>query len=414
MALKDSTNILSSSIEQKAKTGKNFDTKNNYWLQGLQDKINAEWPYRSNRADIEEELVRQTSYTSEDIKFTPLEVVIQEVVGDKGEKFSKDWRRIVTRDCNYDNGLGKRFRFTDDLLMFNSLTPEEKKWKSSIWLGVNIDTPSPTCGLVLRRCNAVVGMVGTATGKIGGGPENDILEYHYEPIIIEDNIKYFNTFYNFNLNLANAEFFMICQYNYFTQFINVEDRVILGDPNPADREKNNVYRVISVQKFGSQFTYDFINPNLSIADVPMIAIGLEKTPIEEGDNFERGTAGYNIACRAPVYKVETSYTPPAGEYAIVLEEPYDTQINAEDRSVYAAHIYQGDTELHGEGYTIEVETSLEGTTKPQNYYRLEMLENNSFAVTCVFGYVKSNLIITIKWKERPEVQKQIEVELRSW
>ena len=414
MAIQDSTNILSSAIIQKAKTGKNFDTKNNYWLRGIQDKIDAEWTYRSNRADIEEELVRQTTYTKEDIKFTPVEVVLQDVVDDKGKKLSRDWRRIVTRDCEYQNYIGKRFRFAEDLVKFNAMTPEEKKWKSSVWIGVNINQPSPTCGLVIRRCNTVIGLVGTYTGKLGEGPENNIVEYHYEPTIIENDVKYINTYYNQDLNIAQGEIFAILQYNYFTQFINIDDRILLGDANPVDKEKNNAYRVKSIQKFDSENTYDFINPQVELSSIPMVVIGLDKTQLAEGDNFERGTEGYKVAMRAPVYKVESDPIPVVGEYAIVLEEPYDSQIMAEEEATYVAHIYLGEDRLIGEDYTIEVEGLLEGTSKPERYYNIEAIDENTFIIKCVFGYIKSNLLLTFKWKERPEIQKQIEVELRSW
>lgn len=414
MALKDSTSILHSSIEQKAKLGKNYDTKNNYWLQSVQDKINAEWTYRSNVVDIEEELVRQTTYTKEDIKFSPLEVVIQEVITDKGEKLSKDWRRIVTRDCDYYNYIGKRFRFTRDLVRFQTMTEEEKKWNSSVWIGVNLNNPSPTEGLVIRRCNATIGFAGTLTGRLGDGVENKIVEYHYEPVIIETSVKGINTYYNQQLNIAQGEFYAICQYNYFTQFLHVEDRVLLGDINPIEREKNEAYRVKFVKKFDAEHTYDFDNPDLTLSDVPLVLIGLEKTQIEDGDNLEKGTPGFRVAERAPVYKVEGSPLPPEEDYGVVIEEPYDTQIDADEYSTYTAYVYKGDRKLQGEGYTIEVEGSLDGTTKPRNYYNITSIDENTFKVSCIFGYVKSNLVLKFKWKERPDVLKEIEVELRSW
>lgn len=415
MALKDSTNILRSSIEQKAKTGKNFDIKDNYWLQGIQDKVNAEWTYRSNRVDIEEEKTKQLFYTKEPPKFTPLEVVIQEVVTDKGEKLSKDWKRLVFKDCTYHNYVGKRFRFSHDFAKFQTLSEEEKKWNSSVWLGTNEEGAAPTEGIVVRRCNTTIGFAGTRTGKVGGGTENTIVEYHYEPAILENDLKYINTYFNQTLNTAQAELYAIFQYNYFTQFINIEDRFLLGEGNPFDNEKNNSYRVKSVEKFTANNTYDFDNPNIELAEVPYVVVGLDKTPLEEGDNYKKGTLGYRVASRPPVYKVEDTQIPTSEEeYAIVLDEPYETQINAEEKAAYSVYIYQGNKKLEGEGYTIEVTTELQGTSKPEKYYNLEIQDNNNFIINCVFGYVKSNLLITLQWKERPEFKKQFEVELRSW
>lgn len=415
MALKDSTNLLHSSMEQKAKTGKNFDRKDNYWLQGVQDKLNAEWTYRSNRVDIEEEITRQLSYTKEPSKFSPLEVVIQEVITDKGEKLSKDWRRLVTKDCDYHNYVGKRFRFSYDFAKFTTLTDEEKKWNSSIWLATNTNGTSSTEGIVVRRCNTTVGFIGTRTGKIGGGVENAVVEYHYEPVILENDLKYINTYFNQTLNTAQAELYAIFQYNYFTQFINIEDRFLLGEGNPADGEKNNAYRVKSIEKFTSSNTYDFDNPDLLMADVPCVIVGLDKALLEDGDNYEKGSLGYRVAGRAPVYKVEDTQIPEKEEdYAIVLTEPYETQVNAGEKISYSAYVYQGNKKLEGENYTIEVTADLEGTSKPERYYNLQTLDSNNFAVECVFGYVKSNLLINLSWKEKPEIKKQIEVELRGW
>ena len=414
MALIDSTGILGASIEQKARTQKNYDRTNNYWLRGIQDKIDAEWEYRSNRIEIEEELHTQVAYTAEPPKFTPLEVVIQEVVSDKGKKLSRDWRRIVTRDCNYDNFIGKRFRFSEELIGFQSLSEEEKKWKSSVWLGVNQSDPTSTQGLVIRRFNTTVAFAGTLTGKLSDSPEDAIVEYHYEPIILENDLKYINTYYNQTLNVAQAEMYGILQYNYFTQFLNVEDRLLFGRGNPVTPEKNNAYRIKSVEKFTSRNTYDFDNPNLELEGVPCVVIGLDKCPLEDGDNFEIGTFGFRAAERAPVYKVDAPYYPPQGEFAIVIEEPYETLINAQDEVTYHAYIYEGEAKRTGEGYTLLVSSKLEGTTKPGRYYDLSTTDNNTFKVQCFFGYVKSNLVITLQWKEKPEIKKEFEVELRSW
>lgn len=48
-----SRNVDSSSF-MLSQTPPNYDKKN-FYIKGLQDKVNAEWPYRANRALIEYE-----------------------------------------------------------------------------------------------------------------------------------------------------------------------------------------------------------------------------------------------------------------------------------------------------------------------------------------------------------------------
>ena len=56
--------------------------KDNYYMHTLQDKVDADWEYRSNKVDVERE------QTIGENDYTPLEVVIQTIRNDKGEKVS--------------------------------------------------------------------------------------------------------------------------------------------------------------------------------------------------------------------------------------------------------------------------------------------------------------------------------------
>ena len=105
MAIIDTTNVVESSMFLKSKVKKNM-VGDNYYINSLQHKINNEWLYRSNLIDIEEEINRQNYYTKEKPNYTPIEVVIQTVIGDKGIKLSDDWKKIVFRDLKYPNPLG--------------------------------------------------------------------------------------------------------------------------------------------------------------------------------------------------------------------------------------------------------------------------------------------------------------------
>ena len=60
-----------------SQTPPDFQT-DNYYLNSIQMKIDADWPYRPNRKWIEEESMPGAE------EYTPLEVVIQTIKNDKG------------------------------------------------------------------------------------------------------------------------------------------------------------------------------------------------------------------------------------------------------------------------------------------------------------------------------------------
>ena len=52
----DTTDFVGTSIEKKSKLGKNFEIKDNYWIESLQHDVNHKWNFTSNRVDVEEEV----------------------------------------------------------------------------------------------------------------------------------------------------------------------------------------------------------------------------------------------------------------------------------------------------------------------------------------------------------------------
>ena len=52
----DTTYCVGTSIEKKSKLGKNFEIKDNYWIESLQHDVNHKWNFTSNRVDVEEEV----------------------------------------------------------------------------------------------------------------------------------------------------------------------------------------------------------------------------------------------------------------------------------------------------------------------------------------------------------------------
>jgi hypothetical protein len=280
----------------------------NYYIDSLQHKINNEWLYRSNLIDIEEENNRQNYYTKEKPSYTPIEVVIQTVIGDKGIKLSDDWKKIVFRDLKYPNPLGKRFRFSLDFEKNVEYTQEEKELESSIWLAVNKNSATPTNGIVVRRCNTNFIIAGSPTLSY-----EDIEEYHAEPAILEDDFKYINLYYNDRVNLPNAEIYLTMQYNYFTRGIKINDRIVIGDVDLENRKNNAVFKVKAVEKFLSRSTFK-VGTKLSDSDVAMVVLALDRDTINDTeDSFE-----HRIAKQVPLYKIikETETLP---------EEPTDSE-----------------------------------------------------------------------------------------
>lgn len=294
MAIIDTTNVVESTMFLKSKLPKNM-VGDNYYIQTLQQKIDAEWDYRFNVVDIEEEKNKQIVYTKENPIYTPVEVVVQTVKTLKGEALADDWKMLVFKKHSHNNFLGKRFRFNLDFDKGASYLTEEEKWReNSVWIAVNREQTAPTNGLMVRRCNTNIAFVGSPTRDY-----ENITEVHYEPCVLESDFKYINLYYNSSVNIAQAEIYATFQYNYFTQNIKVNDRMVIGDTDTTVRENNMVFKVKAVNRFLSQSTFK-INTNLSLSDVPLVIVALDRDTLNSKDDFER-----RIAFNTTIYKVET-------------------------------------------------------------------------------------------------------------
>ena len=234
-------------------------TLDNFYLRNLQDKINDEWDYRSNRVDVEQE----KTIGKED--FFSLEVVIQSVRNDKGDKVSDDVRRLVFRDIKHDVRLGTKFRFSYN---FDLEEPNEDK---NIWLSTNKDSASPTAQVVVTRCNMTLGSIFT--------DENGETQYHYEPVIVTTDLSMVNFYYNDVIITPQAQVMIIAQHNEFTKKYFLNQRFVVG--------YDKVYKVKGVNKFNSLKTY---NPQ----DIGTILLYVELDEISVKDNFETRIA-YNEA-----------------------------------------------------------------------------------------------------------------------
>lgn len=399
MAIIDTTNVVNSAIAQKAKLKKNM-SKDNYYLKSLQDKINYEWDYRYNVVTIEEEPTKQITYTQDYPVYTPIDVVIQNIITDKGEKMTDDWKRIVFKDIKHPRFLGKRYRFSYDFESFVDMTEEEKRLESSVWIAGNYDSTSPTNSMVIRRCNGNLAFAGSPTREY-----TNITEVHYEPCVLETELKYINTYFNKVLNVPQAEIYAIMQYNYFTQNILVNDRYLVGDTDLQVRENNTAFKVKAVNKFFADTTFK-VNSNKDLADIPLVVIALDRDTLSVNDNFEQ-----RLADRCTLYTVDSTYELKKEGFKVRFEEPYERTILLGETSEYKVYAYDGDTKVEDANLTIT--SSLEGATDEGAFYGIRFTDDNTFVITNRRTYPRSKVKVECNWADK-NITEFIEIELGGW
>lgn len=226
MAVFDSTDIKDT-YYLLSQTPPNYD-ENNYFLNELQKKINADWRFRPNRVTIEKE----GEFGSEE--YTPIEVVLQTIKSEKGEAVSDDWRNIVFKDIRTETVIGQRYLFSYD---FNIASPKNTK---NVWIAVNQNHGNPTSSQVICRCNGTIGSIYT--------DEQGINHYHYEPVI--QTTKLLGTTFHFNEVAVDprGQLTLIAQNNKYTAQYYINQRFIIGT--------DKVYKVANILKTDSQYTYE--------------------------------------------------------------------------------------------------------------------------------------------------------------
>ena len=313
--------------------------KDNYYLYTLQQKVDADWDYRPNRVDVEQEkTIGQEDYY-------PLEVVIQNVRNDTGTKVSDDIRRLVFRDIKHDVRLGTKFRFSYE---FDLDLPPEKK---DVWLSTNKDSASPTAQVVITRCNGTLGSIYT---KPDGSTE-----YHYEPAIITTDLKTANLYYNNVIIIPQAQVIIIVQHNQYTATYDINQRFVMG--------YDKVYKIKALNKFNSLTTFDPY-------DVGTIMLYAELDEISVKDNFETRIA-YNKADTPPVPQP----SPPQGELSFAITEPTPLPVELFSTPV-EFHAFLLDEDGQQVPAAIEVTATLEGTDTPENYFELQIINDNTFTL----------------------------------
>ena len=335
-----------------SQTPPNF-VKDNYYLYELQKKIDGQWQYRPNRADIEQE----TGIGTEE--YFPLQVVVQSVRDDKGTKVSDDWRRLVFKDIHYNVRLGTRYRFA---INCNPELPTEEK---SIWIGVNQDSVSPTAQQVVARCNGTLGSIYVA--------EDGTKSYHYEPVVQTTELKSATTAFNDVAVDPRGQLIIIAQHNKYTKDYYINQRFVIG----YDR----VYKVSNIIKTGSLATY---NPY----DVGVMQLYLEMDQIAALDNFETRIA-YNGRMDEEVTPVPE---PPVDNYQLRVTEPSPIPDELGYEPVlFAAYVYNGEEAVD---LPISVELKL-GDENVEDYVEFVQVDGNKFTLTKTYRYVLSRLSVKV-------------------
>lgn len=341
-------------------TPKNF-VKDNYYLRELQEKVWADWEHRPNRVDIEQE----TGIGTEE--YFPLEVVIQSVRSDSGEKVSDDWRRIVFKDIFEHRRIGTRYRFS---YKFDLEEPDELK---SIWLAVNQDSASPTAQQVIVRCNGTLGSIWV--------DEEGNKVYHYEPVVQVTELRSASAMFNEVAIDPRGQLTIIAQHNKFTRDYYINQRFVIG--------YDQIYKITNIIKTDSLTTY---NPN----DVGIMTIYLDYDQKGTLDDFVNRIA-YNGRVEDETVQPPS---PIVNDYQlrIIKPSPIPYILGTED-VVFEAYVFNGEEKTDKK---ISVRTELQDTQYPERYYSIEYVDGNAgacnqFVLHRKTRYQKGKLIVTCNY-----------------
>lgn len=310
--------------------------KKNYWIKELQDKVDRDWYYRPNRADIEQE----TQFGSEE--YFPLEVVLQSVRSDSGEKVSDDWRRIVFRDIRYKTKIGQRYRFRSD---FETDVEDDEK---SIWIAVNQDNVSATSQQVVVRCNGTLGSIYV--------DDDGNKRYHYEPVSQKEALTGTNPNMSQIAIDPRGSITITAQHNKYTKQYYINQRFIIG--------YDQVYKVKNIIKTGSLTTY---NPN----DVGIMTIYLDMDQSGALDDFENRIA-YNGRREEELPKE----TPVEDGYSIKITSPSPCPEELTSEKVFFS-VYLQKNGVN-QPNPISVSAHIENVVSPQTYFTLLVQDGNHF------------------------------------
>lgn len=382
MSIIDTTNVVDNSMFLKARLDKNM-VGTNYYIENLQYKRNADWNMRYNVVDIEEELEKQCEYTTNPPKYCPIEVAIREVKSDRGKDLGCDWADIAFKNLKHPNFLGQRFRFNSDFLDMSQMDEDQKKTKTNTWICVNRGGSKAGNSCVIRRCNSSLVLEG-----IG---ENGESEIHYEPAILENDLKYINIYYNDSVSVPQAEWYATLQMNYFSNAIEINDRFLLGGVDTLTPSNNTIGKVKAIVKTSSNFTY-FKNEK-AIESIPLVILALDRDSVDYQDVKEHKDVNndtFFLALNHPNYKIQKENKKEG--YRFQIEPSYEKKILLSESVTYNVNLYKGQQKLNT---NIDFSCTLENINleKQKDYYNFHFFKNN-FTIKNKKTYTKGNLVIT--------------------
>ena len=345
-----------------SQTPKNYN-KDNYFIKELQDKVDADWPYRPNRVDIEYE-----SEWGEQV-YKPIEVVIQSVKSEKGTAISNDCRNIVFRDIlDKRFVIGSRFRYSEfplDELELDAV-PDAKK---NVWLATNTNSVEMTSSMIIERCNGSLGSLWKDSQGIS--------HFHYEPVIQGRDLTSVNLFYNETAVSPQSELVVTAQHNDYTREYFINQRFIVG--------YDKVYRIKAINKFYSNSTF-------SADDVGLMRIYMEITETSPGDDFE-----HRIAKQAddPVIldPINESESP---NYTISFATPdYITYNLTETPTIFTPVLKLNNEVVNNVPFKLEATLdNLPQTVDPDNYFGVEHeAGSNAFSIWRKRLYLRGQLCL---------------------
>lgn len=373
-----------------SQTPPDFQT-DNYYLNSIQMKIDADWPYRPNRKWVEEENIPGTE------EYVPLEVVIQTVKNDKGEAISDDWYRLVFRDCQKKERIGKRYRFAYDV---NNNISDIKK---NIWIALNQTYLTPTAAQTICRCNGTIGSIYI--------DENGKRHRHYEPVIQPEKLNSSGIHENEVTVDIKGSKVLIAQYNKYTQQYYVNQRFFI-DTNAYLREHQPVYKITNIIRSNTLTTYD-------PTDVGIVRIYYEVDQIGANDDVENriaynGIENENIVPDSNIPINKEDNISDNNEYVFTLVKPENIPESLSDTFTFEPRLLKNGEIINSD---IRIECALTGASyasvAPLNkYIELKNNEDGTFTLLKIKKDI-TMLISTTCYVIAPDNNKyQIEFSMR--
>lgn len=375
--IQDTTNHVNTTMLFKSKLTKNFQD-DNYWIEGLQNKINKAWDFATDVVDIQEEIEQYNvyGYRTGKPEYRDIEVRITSAYDETGNKLSNDYKNIIFKDVQHKQLLGRKYLF--DIEDFTS----DNEGTKCTWLDFNFDTIKIGPNSIIRRCNCQLGML----------INNNTTEW-YEPAVLDYNPQYTISYFNDVINTPKSETYVYVQFNEYTKNIKMSDRFILGALDFEDKANNAVYKVKEVFKVGSKYTSD---PN----SIPMMVLALERDIVNteydlismDENGIKHYIADYYLKKDKDNNKDDNTDIEDNGNLRYYLKlSPNQPLIYEGDSVTYECYLYDNKDNIVDQ--TINFITSLAGTSIPESYYQCDA-KDNQITIANLKRYFKDDLILT--------------------